>query len=229
MYRHAFQQPFQLEFTISLGEGEEEEFTEPVTLVEVNGRTSFEIRGEISIPQRSIIIHRVCRSKEWQHLTREQTLSQYCIWGEKHFKCSKTQCVVLQWIIDHVCGTKFQGPELFHFEARVDTSSSFCNLTTYFIVSWHHVNKTNGSLLLFTKLAHTYAYFPSLITHIARSLLCMATDVCYFRSMLIEFLWWELQNTASLWSALSFLEPWLSACTSSTTINKTYHYHDCTS
>ena len=28
-----------------------------------------------------------------------------------------------------------QGPELFHFEARVETNSSFCNFTTYFAVS----------------------------------------------------------------------------------------------
>ena len=34
-----------------------------------------------------------------------------------------------------------QGPELFHFEARVVTNSSFCNLTTNFAVSSPHMNQ----------------------------------------------------------------------------------------
>lgn len=46
VYRHAFQKSFQLEFTISLGEEQEEEVRDPISLVEVNGRTSFSIRGD---------------------------------------------------------------------------------------------------------------------------------------------------------------------------------------
>lgn len=45
VYRHPYQQKLQLQFTISLGDSEEEVVTEPIGLIEVNGRTSFEIRG----------------------------------------------------------------------------------------------------------------------------------------------------------------------------------------
>ena len=47
VYRHAYQQQFQLEFTISLGEGKQEEVKEPISLLEINGRTSFNIKGAI--------------------------------------------------------------------------------------------------------------------------------------------------------------------------------------
>ena len=46
VYRHAFQKSFQLEFTISLGEEQEMEVGSPISLIEVNGRTSFSIRGD---------------------------------------------------------------------------------------------------------------------------------------------------------------------------------------
>ena len=45
VYRHPYQQKFQLNFTIALGDGQEEGVSEPISLVEVNGRTSFIIRG----------------------------------------------------------------------------------------------------------------------------------------------------------------------------------------
>lgn len=46
VYRHPYQQKFQLDFTISLGGGHEEVVTDPVSLMEVNGRTSFTITGQ---------------------------------------------------------------------------------------------------------------------------------------------------------------------------------------
>ena len=45
VYRHPYQETFPLGFAISLGEDEEEDIAEPITIVEVNRRTSFEIRG----------------------------------------------------------------------------------------------------------------------------------------------------------------------------------------
>lgn len=49
VYRHPYQKSFQLEFTISLGEGRDEDVTEPITVAEVNGRTSFEIKGMYNV------------------------------------------------------------------------------------------------------------------------------------------------------------------------------------
>lgn len=46
VYRHPYQQKFHLDFTISLGEGHEEVVTDPISLMEVNGRTSFKITGQ---------------------------------------------------------------------------------------------------------------------------------------------------------------------------------------
>lgn len=54
VYRHPYQQKFQLDFTISLGGGHEEVVTDPVSLMEVNGRTSFTITGQ------GIAIHCTC-------------------------------------------------------------------------------------------------------------------------------------------------------------------------
>ena len=45
VYRHPFQQAFQLDFTISLGEGREGGVSGPITITEVNGQTCFNIRG----------------------------------------------------------------------------------------------------------------------------------------------------------------------------------------
>ena len=46
VYRHPYQQRFTFRFIISLGMGEEEMIVDPISVMEVNNRTSFEVQGE---------------------------------------------------------------------------------------------------------------------------------------------------------------------------------------
>ena len=94
VYRHPFQQTFQLDFTISLGDGQGEEMSEPISLAEVNGRTSFKLRGNNNHHD---CMCRYMRKINCSGLENGYVSSENKDWNKIEFEVYSHTCTITTW------------------------------------------------------------------------------------------------------------------------------------